>query len=648
MDSSSTGGVEARPHIAPARRPTLLIVRDAQGLDPTAALTESVGDLAFVFTFGWSGAATPSALADLIAKHLPDRELVVFAEGALARAALATEAANVRRVVAIDPPDDAVVARRPVDVVLRRPGARAPALGSVAGVKLHRTWPNVSLYADDLERLTAEVVREACRRAAPNSAPAAMVLDAALLEATPLAAGALGYLGPEADAFGAAYLSRRPGARVMDVAAGAAEPLDVLVLGQALALDRLEALTQRLKPGGWLVARWCAADAIPVDLAGALERAGLRLAAPVDLGGTGVFRARREDQARPAPLSVVYSAFSPTLMDIRTRLPVQQMGSDPDLAVHHLVPLRSIPPLAVDSPKIVVMQRPGRVGVESWRFTTSRFVAKGWVCAFEYDDHPHLIAHAAGREPTEEMMQRFSYLHAVQTSVEPLAEVFRLYNPEVRVFPNAAFELLPFPQKIGPRRVFYGATPRGDLPIAVAKSLRSAIERFPDIEFVVVGSRAVFDALPTPRKALHPYMAYDSYLDLMATCTVSLSPIDGLRMRDMKSDAKFVDASRAGVLTIASPTIYARTIRHGENGQIAREVEDWPRLLIDAFADPEATRRMARTAWEEVRDGRMFADQIADRKAWYQSLWDRREALTEALMERLPGLREEVALLRGG
>lgn len=648
MSSGSTDAGEARPHIAPARRPTLLIIRAADGPDPTAALTGSVGDLAHIFTIGWAGALEAAALARLIADRLADRQLVVYVEGALARGVLAVEAPNVLRIVAIDPPDDAVVIPRPVDVVLRQPGARSPALAAVPGLRLHRTPSDVTLYADEVEILTAEVVREACRRAAPNDAPAARLLDAPLLEATPLVAGTVGYLGPEGAAFAAAYASRRPDARVVQIEEGAAEPLDVLVLGGPVAAEQLRRRLRDLKPGAWLAARWCAADALSVELADVLASVGLKVAAPIDLGGTGVFRAQRIEAAPAAPLAVTYTVLAPVLMDVRTRLPVQQLCSDPDLAVRYLVPLKTIPPLPLDQPKVLVMQRPGRTGIDSWRTTTSRFVAKGWVCAFEVDDHPGLVAEAAGQPFDEASLQRFGYLHALQTSVEPLAEVFGRYNPEIAVFPNAAFDLLPFREAPPPRRVFYGATPRGDFPAAVAASLGPVIERFPDTEFVVVGSRAVFDALPTGRKSLHPYMCYESYVDLLASCAVSLSPIKPLPMRDLKSDAKFVDASRGGVLTIASPTIYGRTIRHGENGLIADELEDWPRLLTQAFADPEASRRMARTAWEEMRDGRMFAYQIDARKRWYQSLWDRREELTEALMERLPGLREEVARIRGG
>ena len=114
---------------------------------------------------------------------------------------------------------------------------------------------------------------------------------------------------------------------------------------------------------------------------------------------------------------------------------------------------------------------------------------------------------------------------------------------------------------------------------------------------------------------------------------------------DTKSDAKFLDAARAGALTIGSPTVYADTIADGVNGLIAREVEDWPRLLAKALAEPAWTRELARRAWEEVRDHRMFAHQLEARKSWYWSLWSRREALNRALMDRTPGLEAAVKAL---
>ena len=69
-------------------------------------------------------------------------------------------------------------------------------------------------------------------------------------------------------------------------------------------------------------------------------------------------------------------------------------------------------------------------------------------------------------------------------------------------------------------------------------------------------------------------------------------------------------------------------------------------LLGQALDDPQRREAMARQAWSEVRDGRMFSNQVAARVDWYRDLWARREALNEAVMDRLPGLREAVERLR--
>lgn len=194
--------------------------------------------------------------------------------------------------------------------------------------------------------------------------------------------------------------------------------------------------------------------------------------------------------------------------------------------------------------------------------------------------------------------------------------------------------------------MFYGAIDRGPFAVEVARALAPAIEAFPSVEFHVVGDRAVFDALPTARKRFDPLLPYARYLAAMAECSVSLSPIMAAPMVETKSDAKYLDAARAGVLTLASPVLYDRVIRHGENGLLARSISDWPRLLTFALADAPARQRMSRAAWEDVRGRRMFSQQIAERRDWYRDLLRRREVLNRALVERSPGVAAALAKLR--
>ncbi len=492
-----------------------------------------------------------------------------------------------------------------------------------------------------------DVLLEACRRGSVAIAPERRGLDEPLLEATPLAARSVLHWGPGGSAFGAAFGGANPKCRVVLVGDDPAPALpppeggfDAVVLGAAPPADVLPRLVGSLRLGGCLVARGL--EAAP-ELAGL----GLVVREPMDAGAPGVLRAQKTrpgEAVRPALHlhSVVYSGL---LMDIRTRLPSRALRSDPDLQVVVRMAPFTLPTLAPDAPKVAVLQRPAELRPEAWRPFMANAIRDGWVVVMEYDDYPPLVAEVQGRPSSEADLLRFGYIHAVQTASPPLLAAFKPYNPDVALFENAVFDLAPFPEGERPRRIFYGAALRGRYAVQVASALAPAIEKNPDAEFVVIGDPEVFKALPTTAKRYYGYMTYEGYLDLMRQCSISLSPIEALPMRETKSDAKFLDASRAGVLTIASPTIYDRVIEHGVNGFLAPQVSDWAPLLDRALNDEPLRSRLARRAWEHVRDQRMFADQVARRRDWYWDLWSRRAELNEALMQRLPGLREDVAAL---
>ena len=647
----------------------------------------SVGDLA-------------DMVGGLMEQLYPDRPVVLVGVSSGALIALAVRAANLARTVAIEPPlatgalwpievtlrehlkaqadpvlsafafetlglDEARVEARsqlwvldglrvPVDVVLgdeplepvravtRFPSlvgeAERRALAARRGVRLHVVPGTGHNVLGQAMRPVRQIVLEACRRAAGPLSAERLAVDEPLLEATPLAARRVLCQGQGAEAFAAAVRAVNPTCAV--ATGGEGTDFDAVVLGEAPEAGALAALAGRLRPEGHLIARWADREAARA----ALASAGLALREPVDAGGTGVVRAQKLAAGvapRPA-LTLLSIAYSPLLMDIRTRLPTQGLRSDPELRVIYDTPPFKLPPLPVEQPKVLLLQRPAETRAEAWLPFTAQMIREGWIAVMEYDDNPALIAEVKGEARSEGDLERFGYVHAVQTSTPPLLDAFRPYNPETVLFPNAAFDLAPFPEDDRPARVIYGGVLRGSYPVKVARALAPATERFPDAEFVVIGDREVFDALPTASKRYYEYMPFEAYLDLMGQCAISLSPIEALPLRETKSDAKFLDASRAGVLTIASPTIYDRVIEHGVNGLLAPEVEHWAPLLIRALEEPAWRQGMARRAWDYVRRERMFADQVALRRDWYLDLWARRAALNTALMERMPGLREAV------
>jgi hypothetical protein len=481
----------------------------------------------------------------------------------------------------------------------------------------------------------------------------------AVLARTPVAAERVRYLADIPLAFAAACRARNPRAEVLTdpadlspVEAVATDDLDRLlarpdaaaVLAAAEVLvaaispaspGRLAELLASLGAQGFEILHLQPArapngyfDDRASELAGAWRDGALPADASIE---TLIVVARRGGGRRMMHLNLI--TYAPTLMDIRTRLPAEAMRSEPDLVVAHQKLPAALPSVTRDEPKVLVLQRPAPMDPAVWRQAMARHARNGWIVVLEYDDHPELVARVKARPVTEADWLRFAHVHAVQTSTPPLADLFGRYNPEVRLLPNAVFDLAPFPEAL-PRRVFYGAVSRGPFAATVAASLEPVVAEFPDTEFVVVGDRAVFDALPTVNKRFHGFMPYDEYLQLMATCAVSLSPIEGSEHQETKSDAKYLDGAARGVLTIASPAIYSGVMRHGKNGLIAQNVDDWAPLLAGALRDEAASRQMARNAWEYVAGARMFADQVRVRHDWYRDLWARRDELNAALAAR--------------
>ena len=480
-----------------------------------------------------------------------------------------------------------------------------------------------------------------------------------LVGRTPLTVRRLAYVGSDAAAFERAYGARNP------AVAFASDAPDGVVIADldSLSLEDLKAHAEALAADGFLVAasRSGARAAQALAVLGVdfrIDRVQLltpgddhfndfapRLA-PAQLPqveGRDLLLVVQKRAAEPAPLAVQIAAFAPRLMDIRTRLPAHALRAEPELIVAYGGAPFTFLPLGPESPKILVLQRPLLPSANAWCVAMADSVRRGWLVVMEIDDHPAMLAAVGGRKLTPDGWLTYGFSHALQTSTERLGRAFSKYNPVVRVFPNAVFDLPPFPAAPAPRRVFYGALSRGKFAARVAASLAPVTEEFPEVEYVVVGDRAVFEALPTANKSFHDYLPYEAYLDLMATCAVSLSPVEGRLYEDTKSDAKFLDAAARGVVTLASPTIYAETIVHGQTGLIAQRLKDWAPQLAGALRDEPARQVMARQAWDYVRDSRMFAHQAADRSAWYRDLWDRRAELNAGLLTRLPGLAQALA-----
>lgn len=293
--------------------------------------------------------------------------------------------------------------------------------------------------------------------------------------------------------------------------------------------------------------------------------------------------------------------------------------------------------VGVDSAKVMLLHRPMLSGPEALA-TIRTLVAEGWIIVTEFDDHPDHFEGMRGDD-----VYSFRGVHAVQTSTEPLAEVLRQRNAEVMVFPNAIHTLPEIHNFRDPGAItlFFGALNREQdwEPLMPALNAAAAIAR-ERLRFCIVHDRAMFERLESPYKKFTPTCDYDTYLSLLGQSEVSLMPLGDTPFNRAKSDLKFIEAGACRVAALASPVVYGSTIIDGQTGIIFRDPAELRVQLLRLVMMPDVAREIGDRARAYVAAERMLAYRTTERIRWYDSLWDRRDELTQALLERMPELAE--------
>jgi SAM-dependent methyltransferase len=356
-----------------------------------------------------------------------------------------------------------------------------------------------------------------------------------------------------------------------------------------------------------------------------------------------VWRARR----RQVPtISVTSTMLAPVggVSQVRVVEPLRAIATDPSVTTSISSALEP-QGIGRDTPRIFILHRPLLAG-EAGLTVLRELVARGYVVVCEFDDHPDYIP--VLQRPD---IQNFRAVHAVQTTTEPLAEVFRRENPEVAVFPNCAFRLPDLRNYADPSRLtlFFGGLNRQEDWPPVLPALNAVAATVGErLHFRIVNDRDLFEALQTPHKSFTPLCDYETYQDLLAGSEISLMPLRDDAFNRCKSDLKFVEAGARRVAALASPVAYAATIEDGRTGALFRDAAELQHKLLRLVANPEVGRAMGDAARAYVTRHRMLAYQVARRNAWYRSLWSRRDELTHALLARIPELAKPTAASAAG
>jgi len=314
--------------------------------------------------------------------------------------------------------------------------------------------------------------------------------------------------------------------------------------------------------------------------------------------------------------------------------PLQTLASLPATRVTHSEQGITLP---TDwNPGVLILQRQFLIH-KPFIESLEKLIGKGWVVIQDMDDDPH-----HWREFVESDFYAYRAVHAVTVSTEPLAEMIRAWNPEVRVFANAIRQL---PTRAPARpegrlRLFFGALNRARDWQPLMAAYRQLAERNPEtLEFVVVHDQAFFEALPqTTRKVFHPTLPQPDYLSVLSACDLALLPLNDTPFNRMKSDLKFIECCAAGVVPVCSRVVYADRPEHRTIGYFADTPDEWLSVLQQAIDNPTDRQARSRQGLDYVRTQRLHAGQVSARLDYYQSLLADRPQLEQARQARLSAI----------
>ena len=244
----------------------------------------------------------------------------------------------------------------------------------------------------------------------------------------------------------------------------------------------------------------------------------------------------------------------------------------------------------------------------------------------------------------------FTCVHAVSTSTAWLEEKFKDLNPETATFENQIMELPPPRDYDAEDRanekkqvtILYAALNRFKDCQEILPALNELCEKYPNVHINVVADEKFFKSLTTKNKLYYAhkdtgklYIPYEFYLKAIREADIILMPLSDNDFNFGKSDIKFIESSSQGCTTIASSTVYERTIVDGKTGFIYHNPEEFKTKLEILITNPKKRREMARAAYEYVKNERMLADHYMDRINWYWDLYRRRAEISVGIIRRL-------------
>ena len=325
--------------------------------------------------------------------------------------------------------------------------------------------------------------------------------------------------------------------------------------------------------------------------------------------------------------------------DVRLKNPARNLTSLPKVKVYTGSKFE-LHPKDDPTPRIILWQRPTpKRGNEFHIKNLKTLVNEGHLVIADIDDDP------SSKPWSEQDYFAFRSVHAVQTSTQQIADVIRTHNPEVFVSPNNLASLGTFKPKKRPGdrlRLFFGALNRQQDWAPWLPALNEIFAASPDSwEVSVIHDKSFYNSIKLPKGQITftPTCELATYQTILSESDITFLPLNDTPFNRFKSDLSAIEAAGRGLAVLASPTVYAETVRHGLPAALFNSKRELLNIMKSWQDDPDRVRLLGKKAQRWVAQHRMQADLVKPQEHWYRDLWHRKDELTRRVHDREPTLR---------
>jgi glycosyltransferase involved in cell wall biosynthesis len=218
-------------------------------------------------------------------------------------------------------------------------------------------------------------------------------------------------------------------------------------------------------------------------------------------------------------------------------------------------------------------------------------------------DHPEFKALEAKKEMRIKMMQVADH---IVCSTEEIADVVKPINSHITVIPNAIDPKIWDVKRNQNQKdkIKIGWMASGshltEFPF-ILPVLHEIVDKYPQVEVHFAGivmdkieEERTFHHIGTKNYAEFPQWYADLNID------IAIAPLIDTQFNRCKSNIKWMEAAMLEIPCVCSPTVYEKSVKHGETGYIAPTRGQFVKYLSWLIENPELRKKIGKQAKQEV------------------------------------------------